>query len=79
MTGAIALLAAWVGFACLAYAAKGEGGTTYGKGGAKGGKNGKIAPGPIIGNMLKGTWPYGATGASTSTSAGKSKQKETKV
>lgn len=50
MSGALALIAGFVGFTLLVYAVKGSTDTAW---------DGKIAPGPVIGQLLKGDWPYG--------------------
>lgn len=50
MSAALGLAAGFVGFAFLVYAAKGSAGTQW---------SGKIAPGPIIAQLLLGNWPYG--------------------
>jgi hypothetical protein len=58
VNGALGIVSLFVAFACLVYAAKGSSGTQW---------DGKIAPGPVLGSLLVGKWPY--TGASSSSSS----------
>lgn len=51
MSGALGLFAAFAGFCCLIYAAKGSQGTQW---------DGQIAPGPVMKQLLLGNWPYDA-------------------
>lgn len=49
MNGALGIVALFVGFAFLVYAAKGSHGTKW---------DGKISPGPVLSQLLLGHWPY---------------------
>lgn len=49
MNATLGIIGGFVGFALLIYAAKGTAGTQW---------QGQIAPGPVIGSLLKGDWPY---------------------
>lgn len=50
MNGALGISALFAGFAFLVYAAKGSHGTQW---------DGSIAPGPVLGQLFLGRWPYG--------------------
>lgn len=51
MNGALGIGALFAGFVFLVYAAKGSAGTQW---------QGSIAPGPVLGQLFLGRWPYGA-------------------
>lgn len=56
MGAALGIVAGYVGFCCLIYAAKGSHGTRW---------DGNIAPGPVLKALLMGDWPYGAASSSS--------------